>query len=443
MRPNKPENKNPQDELFGIELSRLVNKSHDLCRLAEVMDWEYFEREFGSLYHEKRGRPGLPVRFIVGMTYLKYVNDLSDEESVFEFVENPYWQYFCGYKYFQHKFPCDPSSLVRWRKRVGEDGAEKLLVATVDAAKKVGMLNAEDVKRVIVDTTVQEKAIAFPTDGRLYHKMRKSLVREAGRLGVSLRQSYERVGSHSLTKSHRYAHAKQMKRAKKETRKLKTYLGRVMRDLDRKVIEKDDRLKSKLALAQRIFDQKREDKNKVYSIHAPEVECISKGKAHKRYEFGVKASITTTNKKGFIIGAKALPGNPFDGHTLKEAITQAEKISKFLTKDIFVDKGYRGSPHWPEDKNVYLSGRRGLSASLKKWLKRRSAIEPVIGHLKHDHRMQRNHLLGKTGDQINIMLSSSAWNLRKIARGLLFVLFYWLLLWPAKLKNRFQEPQTI
>jgi IS5 family transposase len=279
MRPIKAENEKAQDELFGIELSRIVNKSHELCRLSEVMDWKYFEQEFGPLYKEKRGRPGLSIRFVVGITYLKYVNDLSDEESVFEFVENPYWQYFCGYKYFQHKFPCDPSSLTRWRKRVGEDGAEKLLQATVEAAKKVGMLKASDVERVIVDTTVQEKAIAFPTDGRLYHKMRISLVREADRLGVGLRQSYARVSKWSLAKSHGYAHAKQMKRAKKETRKLKTYLGRVMRDLDRKVIQKDDRLKSRLALAQRIFDQKREDKNKVY----------------KRYEFGVKASITTSN----------------------------------------------------------------------------------------------------------------------------------------------------
>lgn len=443
MRPNKSENEKPQEELFGVELSRLLNKSHELCRLSAVMDWEYFESEFGALYDEKRGRPGLPIRFIVGITYLKYVNDLSDEESVFEFIENPYWQYFCGYRYFQHKFPCDPSSLVRWRKRVGEEGAEKLLVATVEAAKKIGMLKASDVERVIVDTTVQEKAIAFPTDGRLYHKMRMSLVREADRLEVDLRQSYERVSKWSLVKSHGYAHAKQMKRAKKETRKLKTYLGRVMRDLDRKVTDKDERLRSRLALAQRIFNQKREDKNKVYSVHAPEVECISKGKAHKRYEFGVKASITTTNKKGFIIGAKALPGNPFDGHTLKEAILQAERIAGLPTKDIFVDKGYRGSMHWPENKNVYLSGRRGLSAPLKRWLKRRSAIEPVIGHLKHDHRLQRNHLLGKTGDQINIMLSSSAWNLRKIARGLLFVLFYQLLLWFPKVKYRRLDTQTI
>ena len=441
MRPNKPENENPQEELFGIPLERIVNKTHELCRLASVMDWPYFEREFGSLYDESRGRPGLPIRFVVGITYLKYVNDLSDEESVFEFIENPYWQYFCGYKYFQHEFPCDPSSLVRWRKRVGEDGAEKLLKATVEAAKKVGLLRSSDVEKVVVDTTVQEKAITFPTDGRLYNKMRLALVREAKRLGVSLRQSYERVGKRSLVKSHRYAHAKQMKRARKETRKLKTYLGRVMRDLDRKTPEKDDRLKARLALAQRIFDQKRDDKNKVYSVHAPEVECISKGKAHKRYEFGVKASITSTNKKGFIIGAKALPGNPFDGHTLKSAIEQAEKIAGLQIEDIFVDKGYRGSDHWPKEKNVYTSGRRNLSDTLKRWLKRRSSIEPVIGHLKHDHRMQRNYLLGRTGDQINVMLSASAWNLKKIARGLLFALFgKWILRWVLN-KNLRIEPQ--
>jgi transposase, IS5 family len=441
MRPDKSENEEEQGRLFERRLDTFLNKKHELYRLSGSMDWNYFEKEFGNHFVEERGRPGLPIRLMVGLTYLKYMYDLSDEATVAQFIENGYWQYFCGYEYFQHEFPCDPSSLVRWRKKIGESGAEKLLQATVETAKKCGLLKSSDVSRVVVDTTVQEKAIAFPTDGRLYHKMRISLVREATRLGVDLRQSYDRVSKHSLAKSHGYAHAKQMKRARKETKKLKTYLGRVVRDLGRKVTKKDERLKSRLALAQRILTQKREDKNKVYSVHAPEVECISKGKAHKRYEFGVKASITTTNKKGFIIGAMALPGNPFDGHTLKEAILQAEKISAFQTQDIFVDKGYRGANHWPDGKNIYTSGRSGLKASLKKWLRRRSAIEPVIGHLKHDHRLQRNHLLGTVGDQINVMLASSAWNIRKIARGLLFALFSWMLLPTSEVVTRSFKPR--
>jgi IS5 family transposase len=252
------------------------------------------------------------------------------------------------------------------------------------------------------------------------------LVREENRNGIFLRQSYERLSKRAFVKSSRYAHAKQMKRARRETRKLRIYLGRVMRDIDRKVEKKDERLASLLALSQRIFDQKRDDKNKVYSVHAPEVECISKGKAHKRYEFGVKVSLVTTNQKAFIIGAKAMPGNPFDGHTLKAAIQQAEKLSGLSIEDIFVDKGYRGSAHWPKEKNVFLSGRRGLKPALKKWLKRRSSIEPIIGHVKHDHRMERNHLLGQSGDQMNAMFACSAFNLMKTIRGFLFVLQIWI-----------------
>lgn len=423
MKPNRPENEEIQSRLFETKLKSFLNKRHSLIRLAQAIDWSYFDREFGELYSEGRGRPPLPTRLMVGLTYLKYTYDVSDEAACEEFLENGYWQYFCGFEYFQHELPCDPTSLVRWRKRIGEEGAEKLLRATIETAKRSGLLTSMDVARVVVDTTVQEKAIAYPTDGRLYHKMRAKLVREAKERGIELRQSYARLSKRSLAKSSGYAHAKQMRRARKETKRLKVFLGRVIRDIDRKLPRQDPKMMELLALATRIFQQQRQDTNKIYSVHAPEVECISKGKAHKRYEFGVKVSLVTTNQKGFIVGTRAFANNPFDGHTLKPAIKQAETLTGFSIHDIFVDRGYRGAKHWPEGKNVFLSGRRGLTASLKRWLRRRSAIEPVIGHVKHDHRMKRNYLMGQTGDQMNAMLASSAFNLVKTMYGLLLSLF--------------------
>jgi IS5 family transposase len=296
---------------------------------------------------------------------------------------------------------------------------EKLLGETIEAAKREGALKPNEIKRVNVDTTVQEKAIAFPTDARLYHKARRTLVREARRERIRLRQSYSRVGKRALQKQGRYGHANQGQRARKETRKLRVYLGRVIRDIRRKAeangIELSEGLKQYLERADRIFRQKREDKNKVYSMHAPEVECISKGKAHKKYEFGCKVSVVTTSKNNWVVGVDALHGNPYDGHTLKAAHAQVWKITGVKPEEIFVDKGYRGSDHHPEGANVYISGRR-LKGALRKLLKRRSAIEPVIGHLKQDHRMGRNYLMGTEGDRINAMLVGCGFNLRKLLR---------------------------
>lgn len=302
---------------------------------------------------------------------------------------------------------------------------EKLLQETIAVARRSGELKATELKRVNVDTTVQEKAIQFPTDARLYHKMRKLLVREAQRRGIELRQSYERVGKRALVKQGQYAHAQQMKRARKQTKQLKTWLGRVTRDVERKLPEPDERMKELLAMAHRLLAQRREDTNKLYSLHAPETECIAKGKAHKKYEFGCKVSVVTTSKRSWVVGIDALHGNPFDGHTLKKAIDGMEVVTGKRPEQVFVDRGYRGAAHHPEDVQVFLSGRRGLKRSLKLWLRRRSAIEPVIGHLKHGHRMDRNYLLGKEGDRINAILSGAAFNMRKLIRAFFLFVFGW------------------
>jgi IS5 family transposase len=425
MQPIKDPSEKSQEDLFRTRLDQILNKEHPVFRLAQSVDWSVFEKEFGGLFVPDTGRPGLPTRLMVGLHYLKHLYDASDEGVVEMFLENPYWQYFCGFEFFQHEFPCNPTSLVKWRKRVGADGMTKLLQETIETAKRRGVIGRSEMKRVNVDTTVQEKAIQFPTDARLYHKMRKVLVREAGERGIKLRQSYCRVSKRSLMKQGQYAHAQQMKRARKETKRLKIYLGRVVRDIGRKLPRPDEGMSELLSMAHRLLAQKREDTNKLYSLHAPETECISKGKAHKKYEFGCKVSLVTTSRKGWVVGIDALHGNPFDGHTLKKAIDGMEVITGKRPEQAFVDKGYRGTANHPEGVQVFLSGRRGLKRSLKLWLRRRSAIEPVIGHIKHEHRMDRNYLLGKEGDRINAILSGSAFNLRKLMRAFFLFVFEW------------------
>jgi IS5 family transposase len=278
-----------------------------------------------------------------------------------------------------------------------------------------------------VDTTVQEKAIAFPTDARLYYKMLQTLVKVGKEAGIGLRQSYRRLSKKALVWQGRYAHAKQMKRAKKETRKLKTYLGRVLREIGRKSGQANEKVHELLELAKRLYRQKRDDKGKIYSVHAPEVECISKGKAHKRYEFGCKVGMVTTSKGNWILGIDAIHGNPYDGHTLKASIEQATKIAGWQPKEAYCDKGYRGSGII-EGTTVKLTNRKKKSVSRWewKWFKRRSAIEPIFGHLKSDNKLERNHLKGKEGDRINAILAGCGFNMRKLLRAFFLLIIYWL-----------------
>jgi len=313
--------------MFRSRLENILDHRHGLYRLSGLIDWEMFEREFGKLYSEE-GRPGIPIRLMVGLTYLSHAFNTSDEETVRRWVENPYHQYFCGEEYFQHRLPIDPSSLSRWRKRIGAEGAELILKLTIPAGLSSGAVRPSSLERVVVDTTIQEKAVAYPTDSRLYNRSRERLVKLAAEQGIRLRQSYQRLGSQALLKAGRYAHARQMSRARREIKRLKTYLGRVVRDIARKLRpELQPVFDAELALAERLLTQKRQDKNKLYSLHAPEVECISKGKAHKKFEFGVKVSVASTNRDNFVVGMLAEPGNPYDGHTLGRAIEQVERIT--------------------------------------------------------------------------------------------------------------------
>jgi transposase, IS5 family len=399
-----------------VLLKDFLNAGHPLYRLAGVVNWGQFERQFGKFYAEEMGRPALATRLVVGLHYLKYLYNVSDEVVVASWVENPYWQYFCGGEYFAHEFPCDPTSLVKWRQRVGVEGSEQLLKESLAAAQREALLTPAEIKRVNVDTTVQEKAIAFPTDARLYHKARQALVRVAQSCNFKLRQSYVRLGKRALVNQGRYGAARQLKRARRETRKLRTYLGRVLRNVERGKLKLPMKQEQLVTVARRIFTQQRTDHGKVYSVHAPEVECIAKGKVHKHYEFGCKVPIVTTSRQSWIVGIDAAHDNPYDGVMLKPALAQVKRLTGVRPEEAFVDKGFRGQRYHPKAVAVYIAGRRNLTPQLSKLLKRRAAIEPVIGHTKHDHGMNRNYLLGKIGDRINALLSGAAWNLKKLWR---------------------------
>jgi transposase, IS5 family len=433
----QPQSRPPQCELFGAHLSELLNHKHPLYMLAERIDWSQFDSAIDACYADEIGRPGVNTRLMVGLLYLKHAFDESDESLVARWVENPYWQFFCGLSYMQHALPIDPSSLSRWRKRVGAERLEKLLEATIKTGLAMRAMQPQELEKVNVDTTVQEKAIAFPTDARLYHKMRIALVRRAQSLGLVLRQNYRFKGKRLLAKQGRYAHARQLKRAAKMTRQLKTILGRVLRDIQRKAPSiqgqiADEPLRELVALAERLLAQTRTSKHKLYSVHAPEVECLSKGKAHKRYEFGCKTSVATTSKSNWIVGAQALHGNPYDGHTLRGAIGQVEQLTGQAPGDVMVDQGYRG--HGYEGSaivHVVRSIPKRATRALRRMLRRRAAIEPTIGHLKSDNRLNRNYLTGREGDKINAVLSAAGYNFRKLLRWLVFAPLFWLW-WPLR-----------
>jgi transposase, IS5 family len=414
-----------QNDLFKARLDQIVDMDHPLARLAATIDWRFLEERFGAVYSDKPGQPPLPTRLMAGLSILKHTHNLSDEEFCARWVENPYFQLFCGEEFFRHRLPFDRSSLTRWRQRMGEEKLVALIQESLSAAAtRIGAAKPSDFTKVIVDTTVQPKAVAFPTDAKLMHRARERLVRLAKTHGVRLRQSYARVGKRALMAYQRYAHAKQFKRASRALRSVRIYLGRVLRDALRKT-RHDTRLRQifaePLSLAFRVRHQTRNQRGrKIYSLHAPEVECIGKGKAHRPYEFGVKVSVATTlaRSKGgqFIAHVKTLPGNPYDGHTLETVISEIEtQIGANLAR-IVADRGYRGHNAPPDHRmKVYVSGqKRGVTDAIKRDLRRRSAVEPVIGHAKGEHRMGRNFLKGTHGDAAKAILAAAGYNFRRL-----------------------------
>ena len=404
-----------QGRLFESRLSEMLDPHNNLRLLADLIEWGQLEEELKVYFDQEKGARGKPIRLVAGVLMLQHMTDISDEQIAVEWEQNPYWQYFCGYDYLEWKFPMHPSSLSRWRKRLGKEGLQKVLQATLKLALATGLFKASSFQSVIVDTTVMPKAVAYPTDARLYYKGLRTLVRKAKQSNLPLRQSYTFLSKRALRKTCQYAHARQMKRAKREMRRLHTYFGRVIRDIERLIQgrkQEEQNFSSLLKICNHVFRQQRTDKDKIYSIHEPEVECIAKGKAHKKYEFGCKASIVLTHKEGLALSVSAEHGRPYDGHTLKASLKLAEELTGRAIKKGFVDRGYKG--HQVEGIEIYISGKRGLSEHYKKLLRRRQAIEPHIGHMKSDGRLDRNHLKGKLGDQLHAILCGVGHNLRMV-----------------------------
>ena len=410
MRPKKHETTGAND-LFRSRLDQIINMKHELVQLAGTIDWNWLDGEIAPLYSDK-GRPGIETRFVVA---------LSDEGVCERWIYDPYFQYFTGEEFFQHGFPHERSDLSHWRQRLG-DKLELLLAESLRVAHASGALRTKDLERVTVDTTVQPKAITFPTDAKLLHAAIKGLNRLARHHGVQLRQSYRRIAKQAAMMAGRYAHAKQFKRYHRQLRLLRTRLGRLVRDIRRNIAGNaglEDAFTWPLSRADQIRSQQQRQRGwKLYSFHAPEVECIGKGKASAPYEFGVKVSIVTTNARApggqFVLHAKALPGNPYDGHTLANVIDATERLTGCAIERGYVDKGYRGH-QTTSPRRIFISGqKRGVFGAIKRELRRRSAIEAVIGHMKTDGHLGRCYLKGRAGDAANAILTAVGHNLRLV-----------------------------
>lgn len=423
MRPRRREAESSGD-LFRARLEQIINLRHELVLLAERIDWEWIDAELAGAFSE-RGRPGTETRFVIGLLLLKQIYGLSDEAVCERWVNDPYFQYFTGESFFRHALPHERSGLSHWRKRLGER-LEILLAESLRVAHDSGALKKDDLARITVDTTVQPKNVTHPTDAKLMLKAIEQLAALARAKGLRLRQSYLRVAKRAAVMAGRYAHAKQFKRCQRELRFLRTRLGRLTRDIRRKIKGEEaleQAFAEPLSKAARIALQRQNRRGpKLYSWHAPETECIGKGKAHRPYEFGVKVSIATTNRRAkggqFVLHAKALPGNPYDGHSLARIIEETQALTGREIERVYVDKGYRGHDA-PKPLRVFLTGqKRGVHGAIKRELRRRSAIEPVIGHMKSDGHLGRNFLKGRLGDQLNAVLSAVGYNFRLVLKWL-------------------------
>ena len=413
-------------DLFRMRLEAMIDGRHELVRLAKLIDWKRFEEAFGALYDENRGRPALPTRLMAGLHLLKHIKGLSDEQVCAQWVENPYFQAFCGEKFFRHELPLDRSSMTRWRGRIGPEKLEVLLAETSAVATKAGAVSPREMERVTVDTTVATKAVAHPTDSHLLLRAIEWMNRAAKKAGIMLRQSFLRLAQRARREVGRLLHTGGHAQGLRHLRRMRTFAGRLWRDITRKAgaeAERDPRLALVLERVGRLLAQKPLDRDKLYALHAPEVECIGKGKARVRYEFGVKCSLAVTNARAaggqFVLGARTVPGNPYDGHTLADQIAQVEALTGQRVRRVYVDRGYRGNKLERKGLAVILSHTRAIaSPTIRREMRRRNAIEPVIGHLKSDGLLERNHLRGATGDAINVVLAAAGQNLRLLLRWL-------------------------
>jgi transposase, IS5 family len=402
-----------QSSMF-LGLDDMLNQKHSMYILANKVNWQLFEDSFRPLYCSDNGRPAKPIRLMVGLLILKHLRNISDESVVEQWSENVYYQYFCGENIFLPLEPCEASELVHFRHRIGESGIELILKESI----RINGNDSND-STASIDTTVQEKNITFPTDSKLHRKIIEKCRKIAEKENLPVRQSYRRTLK-KLSLDQRFRNHPQNKwKARKADRKEKTIAGRLVRELERNLLP-NSRYQSKIDLFKLILNQKKRDNNKIYSVHEPDVQCISKGKEHKKYEFGNKVSIIYTQTTGVIIGALGFR-NPYDGHTVEPALEQAERLlDKRTIKTLIGDRGYKGKrqindttieipkPFSDKKQSQYQQNK------LKKQFRRRAAIEPINGHLKTDHRLNRNFYKGITGDNINVMLAAAAFNFKRM-----------------------------
>jgi len=403
---------NPQQMSFYSTFEEQLNHKHPLYILANKINWQQFEEVFKDLYCGDNGRPGKPIRLMVSLLMLKHIRNLSDESVVEQWAENAYYQYFSGERCFAAKQPCASSELVHFRDRIGEKGIELIFKESIH-------INGNDVNEDegTIDTTVQEKNITYPTDNKLHRKIVKKCVAIADKEDIELRQSYTRTLKKLALDQRFRNHPRNHKKARRADRKVKTIAGRLVRELRRKLPA--GLYATELALFSKVLSQKRHDHNKIYSLHEPHVQCISKGKEHKKYEFGSKVSIISTKNSGVIIGAINIEKNDYDAHTLDPALEQQQRLTGHILQLVFVDRGYRGVSEvrgtricTPKPFDKKLS--KYYQQKMKKGFRRRAAIEPKISHLKSDYRLSRNFYKGILGDNINVMLAAAAMNFKRM-----------------------------
>ncbi|WP_246417340.1 IS5 family transposase [Rehaibacterium terrae] len=440
-------------DFFRARLDQMIDLRHPLVVLATRMPWAQLEAAVAPCFARQdrpgerlegidlfgptvavagagvsaAGRPRLPLRLMLSLLYLKHAFDLSDEELVQRWSENVVWQYFSGLEYYEPRLPCDATQIGRFRRALGEAGVEEVLKATIEAAVQMKAVRPAEFERVIVDTTVQEKAIAHPVDSRLLEIARHQVVKAAKAAGIPLKQTFAKEGRTLRRKAGGYAHAKQFRRLRKVVKRQRTILGKVLREIARKRGEATDararaRLDTLVSRAERIRTQQPKDKGKLYALHAPEVECIGKGKARRPYEFGVKVGVVVTARQGLMVGARTFPGNPYDGHLLAEQLEQTTVLLEDVgvqPKEVYADLGFRGvDAANPNVEIVHRGKLKSLTKSQRRWLKRRQAVEPAIGHAKNDHRMDRCWLQGATGDALHAVLCAAGYNLRWLLRAI-------------------------
>lgn len=415
-----------QPNLFETDLLLQLDPSDLLLRLSSVIPWHEFDDAFSIHYTKSTGTPSKPIRLMVGLLILKQLENLSDESVVLQWKRNPYYQAFCGMKEFQRELPCHSTELVHFRKRIGAEGIERIFKMSVSLHG-----NAAQEDTVHIDTTVHEKNITYPTDSKLAIRIINRLNKLAKVHGITQRRTYvKEVKSLRLAIRH-FRHMKKRAKAKRALKRLRTIAGILIRELRRELPQYClfECYQQDFLFYERILKQQPKDKNKIYSLHEPQVYCIAKGKDHKQYEYGSKASIACTAKSNIIVGVVSHEQNQHDSHTLPEILHHVEKTRGKAVKQAVCDRGYRGKREVNTTK-IVLPGKalkkdtRYQKDKKRKQCRRRAAIEPIIGHLKSDFRLARNYLKGAMGDQINLLMAACAWNLKQWLLAIFWLLFH-------------------